>query len=125
MKLFFWKKKKDNSLEKTLSEVNHQDSSNKELEQSIKPQVSQSGSSIVNPKDKRYSVLAMKEWSDKKLSPVAWARIILRIFSILRDNGYSFGEIHNPTPSTTVDYNVYLLIKESMKDIYKQDYNKI
>lgn len=125
MKLFFWKKKKDNSLEKTLSEVNHQDSSNKELEQSIKPQGSQSSSSIVNPRDKRYSVLAMKEWSDEKLSPVAWARIILRIFSILRDNGYSFGEIHNPTTSTTVDYNVYLLIKESMKDIYKQDYNKI
>lgn len=119
MKLFFWKKRKSKTILPQNSEIKDED-----LLEEFKKMVNTDISSVEEKKipEKKYSVLAMKKWCDENLSPLAWARIMLKTFSIIRDAGYDFSEIQNPTRSTVINQNIYLIIRAAMVEIYKQDY---
>ena len=65
-----------------------------------------------------YPVLPIKAWTDRRLTPVAWARILVRLLPILQEYGYSLREIQNPSKETYVDESIYVLFQATILELY-------
>lgn len=73
---------------------------------------------------RRYKVLVIKNWCETKLTPVAYARVLVRLLPVLREYGYDFKEMQHPTEQTRVKRDFFLLIQATIREIYKEEYNK-
>jgi len=71
-----------------------------------------------------HKVLPIKRWCEKELTPVAWARVLVRILPVLRQYGYNFSDIQNPGPSTQIRNDFYFVILATIQEIYELSYEE-
>lgn len=135
MKLLFWKKDKESADQsradkiKELREADYQDKASPKYRHTSAKQViltpthaSESDAERMALHRRRYKVRSIKNWCEEKLTPVAWARVLVRTLPILRDYGYDFTEMQNPKASTRIHHDYYLVIRATLIEIYKQEY---
>lgn len=73
---------------------------------------------------RRYKVLSIKEWCEQKLTPLAYARILVRLIPVIREYDYDFAELQHPTEKTRIKYDFYLVMRAAIKEIYQEEYTK-
>ena len=68
------------------------------------------------------AAIQMKHWCDKNLSPVAWARIILRNLPYFTKKGFSLANLQNPSSDLQLNPETFSLLKDTIKSVYGKDY---
>ncbi len=126
MKLLFWKKQKNQeapvevaTTQRTKKEYIEEFRATQQV--SSKPRSKQKAEPAEND-IRKYPVSPIKAWCETQLTPVAWARILVRLFPIMREQGYDFTEMQKPTERTKVDLDFYILIQATIQEIYDQEY---
>ena len=74
------------------------------------------------PPQKKHKVLAIKNWCDKKLTPLAYARVLIRLLPVIREYDYNFGDLQHPTEDTSIQHDFFLLMKATIKEIYHEEH---
>ena len=64
----------------------------------------------------------MKNWCDKNLSPVAWARILLRNLPYFTKKGFALADLQNPSSGLILNPETFKLLKDSIKSVYGKNY---
>lgn len=72
----------------------------------------------------QHRVLPIKRWCERELTPVAWARVLVRILPVLRQYGYNFAEMQNPAPDTQVKEDFFLVLSATIQEIYELPYEE-
>lgn len=69
-------------------------------------------------------VLPIKIWCERNLTPVAWPRILLRVFPIMSEYGYDFTDMQKPNFETKISHDFYLVVRATIIEIYNRDYEE-
>lgn len=65
--------------------------------------------------------LIIKQWCDENITPVAWQRVTMKIFTHLRENGFSLIELENPSPTLLLAPETVALVKQTISEMYQID----
>jgi hypothetical protein len=69
----------------------------------------------------KVKIIVIKDWCDQYLSPMAWTRLVIRNMSTLKESGFTFEELKDPTKSTKINKAAYKILLESVEGIYGAD----
>lgn len=132
MKLFFWKNRQP-SLEVAATSTTQNGfvppDKTKNHSENNREKPKERPSEPLQKKDiplemRRYKVLSIKEWCEQKLTPLAYARILVRLIPVIREYDYDFADLQHPTEKTRVNYDLYLIMRAAIKEIYQEEYTK-
>lgn len=132
MKLFFWKKKEETPvpsitvhqeqeiIKRAVSRATKK--ADDQLTPSEESQINKAIEAVVDTR--KYKMHVIKSWCEEKLTPVAYARVLVRILPVLREYGYSFHEMQHPTLQTRINHDFFLVIKATIREIYAEEYQR-
>lgn len=62
--------------------------------------------------------ILIKQWCDENLTPIAWKRIIIRIFPYLREQGFSILDLENANQNITFNTDTIDIITKTIYNMY-------
>ncbi len=77
---------------------------------------------ILPKEEEAIAAFQMKLWCDKNLSPVAWARIILRNLPYFNSKGFSLAQLQNPPAGLILNPETFTLLKDTIERVYNVKY---
>ena len=63
--------------------------------------------------------LIIKQWCDENITPVAWQRVTMKIFTHFREKGLSLTDLENPNASIMLGADSVALVKQTISEMYQ------